>query len=513
MWKNKATIVSFLPHLFWVGVFFCIGYQQRTQYQPIFRETDKSLVAGGRMLDSFNQDYLNYLKKYLIKHKKLAKPIKKKIQEVNHRTEAMLQYLKQEDEMLSNKAIFWNNQKVNEIADNVSQFYEDILTIYEETISDSLVKEDKPFIVNRIKGLKLETEIVIKENSFLFEKESSQSDSSFQRKKITTKQVAIQSIFNRLAFEIKEARNMVNFKIGDLSFIFCGLNINPFFPIMKITKGYCKIGEEHKMTVAWGSFSYLRDNYITEKPFFLTVNNTVISFDANYIGRYAEPTTTTGKHTLHLKAQVYNPKAKKNEQAESTFEYTVAEKPLIIRTPLQTVLYKGIQQPIYFRGLDETILKVSSAGGKITAKKGDYFITPYTEDSLEVILETKEETRIFVFKVKPLPYPIATLSNKISDGTVSIAAFQELSRQPLGLIFKDLEGKVSAKITNFTLTKVSGSADIIETPNTGNKLCAAARNLVQTAKKGDIFVYENITVQIAGEATERVLAPLIFKVE
>ena len=63
MWKNKATILSFLPHLFWVGVFFCIGYQQRTQYQPIFRETDKSLLEGGRMLDSFNQDYLAYLKK------------------------------------------------------------------------------------------------------------------------------------------------------------------------------------------------------------------------------------------------------------------------------------------------------------------------------------------------------------------------------------------------------------------------------------------------------------------
>lgn len=132
----------------------------------------------------------------------------------------MLQYLKQEDEMLSNRAIFWNNQKVNEIADNVSQFYEDILTIYEETISDSLVKEDKPFIVNRIKGLKLETEIAIKENSFfILRKKEDSHIALFSRKNITTKQVAIQSIFNRLAFEIKESRNMVNFKIGDLSFI------------------------------------------------------------------------------------------------------------------------------------------------------------------------------------------------------------------------------------------------------------------------------------------------------
>lgn len=158
----------------------------------------------------------------------------------------------------------------------------------------------------------------------------------------------------------------------------------------------------------------------------MTVNNTAIFFDDSYIGRYSEPTTITGKHTLYLKAQIYNPIKDKYESAESTFEYTVAEKPLIIRTPLQTVLYKGIQQPIYFRGLDETIQKVSSAGGKITTQKGDYFITPYAGDSLEVVLETKEETRIFVFKVKPLPYPTATLSNKISDGTVRFLLFRSL---------------------------------------------------------------------------------------
>lgn len=86
MEKQSNHPLLFCRTFFGWGFFFCIGYKQRTQYQPIFRETDKSLLEGGRMLDSFNQDYLAYLKKYLIKHKKLAKPIKKKIQEVNHRT-------------------------------------------------------------------------------------------------------------------------------------------------------------------------------------------------------------------------------------------------------------------------------------------------------------------------------------------------------------------------------------------------------------------------------------------
>jgi flagellar biosynthesis chaperone FliJ len=513
MWKNKATILSFLPHLFWVGVFFCIGYKQSTQYQPIFRETDKSLIAGGRVLDSTNRNIYKGIQEGLIYNPTLFKAMDKGFKAVKNRADIFIHYLEKEQEKLKNNPIRYRTQQNDSLSMEIDKFCDDMGAIYVQFLSDSIIdyqrRYTKKVITERIEGLSSYLKRIDNDNYL----EELNSRKQHIRKQLNTDPMRVCSFLNKYKIFAKNVENELYNKIAEYPYTACDVICGRFFPIIRATKSYSKIGEEHNIIVALASSNHYYYCILEEKPVLFAVNNAPIPFKPYDLNYFSETPTTTGKHTLDLKAQVYNYKTKKYESAETTFEYTVAEKPLTIRTPLQTILYKDIQQPIYFRGLDETIQKVSSAGGKITTQKGDYFITPYTEDSLEVILETKEETRIFVFKVKPLPYPTATLSNKISDGTVSIAAFQELSRQPLELVFKDLEEKVSAKITNFTLTKISGSADIIEMPNTGNKLCATARNLVQTAKKGDIFVYENITVQIAGEATERVLAPLIFKVK
>ena len=513
MWKNKATIFSFLSHLFWVGVFFCIGYKQRTQYQPIFRETTESFKISSVMLDSsytmLDTANLNFCKHY----RDLRKPLRLGFRRIDSVALSFINYLDFVETNVQNNPIYFQKQQQQDLENKTTQFYERLLSAYENVLLDSMVKKRQYFTDERIKE---RIKYLAMEIAFSWEKKEKKNNIVYlisEKKWALMNQSVLISTLNWLKFNAKNAKNSAKWKLeGEL----CGCFCDDFFhsyPVFSNYKSYIKANEEQKVTIGCGGLGFLYDFQQIYLPVTFSVNNQPINFERFYIAKFTEATTEIGKKTLYLKAAIIDPQTKKERIAESTFEYTVAEKPLIIRTPLQTILYKGIQQPIYFRGLDETILKVSSTGGKITAKKGDYFITPYAEDSLEVILETKEETRIFVFKVKPLPYPIATLSNKISDGMVSIASFQELSQQALGLIFKNLEGKVSAKITNFTLTKVSGSADIIETSNTGNKLCATAQNLVQTAKKGDIFVYENITVQIAGEATERVLAPLIFKVE
>ena len=75
----------------------------------------------------------------------------------------------------------------------------------------------------------------------------------------------------------------------------------------------------------------------------------------------------------------------------------------------------------------------------------------------------------------------------------------------------DFEAK--CKIDGFTITRVPKRQDPIQNTNRGGTYDAKTQRLVQAAKPGDTYYFDNIKARCPGDAAGRKINSMIFKIK
>ena len=176
------------------------------------------------------------------------------------------------------------------------------------------------------------------------------------------------------------------------------------------------------------------------------------------------------------------------------------------------VLYIGVENPIHLElvGLQpkEVIVELSGGSGQIEKIDSiNYMVTVSQPGDVRIRLSDDGFTKEFLYKVKPVPDPVARLSNK-AGGSMGSGEFR--AQGGLGAFIDDFDFDCKCLIQGFNLTKIGRRQDPVEVTNVGPRYSSQAKRLIQTAKPGDVYLFTNVRARCPGDQAGRPINSLAF---
>jgi gliding motility-associated protein GldM len=288
------------------------------------------------------------------------------------------------------------------------------------------------------------------------------------------------------------------------------IKFDAFEPVISAPKSYVIKGERYKADIFLSAFSTS------------SAGNTRIFVNGSSIpvkdgrGAYEVTSSRLGENKFNVDIRVVNPLTKEEKSYKKEFIYEVGERSVAISADKMNVFYIGVDNPISVSaaGISSNELRVdiNGGGGSLTRTGTNTFNVKVSTptDDCKILVNGGGMTASKQFRVKRIPDPIAKLGNK-ADGDIGNGEFKV---QP-GLIawLENFDFDARCEIQGFTLVKVSKREDPVEAINPGGRFDSRAANLVQQAKPGDTYYFENVKARCPGDNAGRKINTLVFKIK
>ena len=116
----------------------------------------------------------------------------------------------------------------------------------------------------------------------------------------------------------------------------------------------------------------------------------------------------------------------------------------------------------------------------------------------------------FAFRVKRIPDPVARLS-KSSGGAMGNGEFK--AQGGVGAFLDNFDFDAKCVIQGYNLTYVAKRQDPVESVNGGARYNAKSKRLIDRAKPGDIFYFDNVKAKCPGDSAGRKINSMVFKIK
>jgi len=310
-----------------------------------------------------------------------------------------------------------------------------------------------------------------------------------------------------------DAKNAEAFAVGELTGLVGGKEIvfNKFFPVINAKKAYVIKGEKFEADISLGAYSA----DIPPENIRLTVDGARKTVGKDGVAKYTVTTNSTGKKTIKLSATVTNPLTGEKSSSSKEFEYEVGVRSASVTADKMNVFYIGVENPVSITvaGASSNQVKASCSGGgcNITGSGGKYTVkvTKPGETTVNVSGGGLPNTP-FKFRVKRIPDPVARLG-KADDGSMGNGEFRA---QP-GVIpwLDNFDFQAKCKIDGFNVTRVAKRSDPIQKVNRGGTFNSEVKRIINMAKPGDKYYFENIKARCPGDAAGRKINSLNFTIK
>ena len=289
------------------------------------------------------------------------------------------------------------------------------------------------------------------------------------------------------------------------------VEFDAFFPVVQAEKAYVIAGEPFKAEISVGTYS----TQINPEDINISVNGQRLEVGDNGRAQYTAGTSTTGQKTLNMQVSVRNPLTGEVTEGDGTYTYEVGRRSVTVTADKMNVMYIGVDNPISVvaAGISSNELRVSGSGGGLqltptgTGKYTARVSTPGTA-TVSVSGGGLRPTN-FEFRVKRIPDPIAKLGN-LDDETVGNGTFKAQRGVIAELQGFDFDAR--CEIAGFTLIYAPKRKDPIPVTNPGAAFSSEARNLVNQAKPGDAYYFNNVRARCPGDRATRKINPLVFQI-
>lgn len=238
------------------------------------------------------------------------------------------------------------------------------------------------------------------------------------------------------------------------------------------------------------------------------------------VAKYSSTPGGVGKQTVKATATIKNPLTGEVKTVSGTFDYEVGERSVAVSADKMNVFYIGVDNPVSVSaaGVSSNKLNVgiSGEGGGSISKVGS------TNYIVKVTRPTKAGDFCYVtanadgladkkpFRVKRIPDPVARLSNK-ANGSMGTGEFK--AQAGVGAFLDNFDFDAKCLVSGFTLVRVPKRQDAVREDNDGPRYNAKCQGLVNQAKPGDVYYYEDVKAKCPGDATGRPINPLVFNIK
>ncbi|HRI00520.1 MAG TPA: GldM family protein [Saprospiraceae bacterium] len=322
---------------------------------------------------------------------------------------------------------------------------------------------------------------------------------------------ACQPIFTKFINDAKASENAVlnhfSKKLGGTDVV-----LDKFTVISSPKKNYVIKGEPFETTISLAASTSKSTN--TKVSLSVNGSGLPVNNDGEAVWKTTPGDVGVKKYTAV--ANVTNPVTNKTETYKKEFEFEVGERSCNVAAEKMNVFYIGVDNPVSVSaaGIPSAALQVSATGGGINLSKvggAKYNATVTTQGEATITLSGGGlQATAFKFRVKRIPDPVPVLSGKrggaIGNGEI---------KAQTGIIpmLEGFDFDARCSIQSFTTIRVAPRQDAEIGQNEGGRFSGKSVELINKARPGDRYLFEDIKARCPGDAAARNIGSLNFKVQ
>lgn len=236
------------------------------------------------------------------------------------------------------------------------------------------------------------------------------------------------------------------------------------------------------------------------------------------IGTFSEKPSTVGEKKYNVSISVRNPATGQTDVVKKEFSYEVGQRSVAIQLDKMNVFYIGVPNPISVSaaGVPSAQVKVSGSGGGINISSaggaGKYTVTVNTPGEATITISGGGVSQSFPFRVKRIPDPVPRLGGKITNkgGTMGNGEFKAQGGMSAMLDGFDFDAKCD--VVGFELNYVAKRQDVITKTNNGARWNSEVSSLIEKAKPGDVYYFDEVKCKCPGDAASRNIGGITYKI-
>ncbi len=321
---------------------------------------------------------------------------------------------------------------------------------------------------------------------------------------------AVLPIFSKLKNDAKSTESAVlNYfleKCGGESIVF-----DKFRVVSSPKKSYIIKGEKYESDI------FLSASSQNIKGMSVTVGGSSLPVKEG-VAKYTATAGSTGVKKYTATISITNPVTGEKTTERGEFEYEVGERSCNVAAEKMNVFYIGVDNPVSVTaaGISSNALKVNGSGVTLRpgSSRGKYVATASRPgDATITVSGGGLKATNFKFRVKRIPDPIPVLGagpNK-TGGAMGNGEFK--AQQGLASILENFDFDAKCKIMGYSLTRVAKRQDPVENSNAGARYDSKSKRLVDAAKPGDVYYFDNVKTKCPGDSAGRKLPSVVFKIK
>jgi gliding motility-associated protein GldM len=327
----------------------------------------------------------------------------------------------------------------------------------------------------------------------------------------TFKQMPLASVFPLLTKyqnDMKSSESaVINFLVNQVGLT--SFKVDNFIPISSALKSYVIEGEAYAADISVGATS----KSITENMS-IRVNGTPLKV-TDGIGIFKTSTSGTGIKRYKVDISLKNPTTGKQETFSKDFEYEVGRRSVTVTADKMNVFYMGVENPlsVVAAGVSSNDLRVSASNATLTPNGPGKFIAKVSGGGGVAKLTISGgglNPTSFDFRIKPIPDPVAKLGGSTGGdiGNGVMKAQQGIIAELAGFDFD-----ARCEIAGFELVYVPKREDPMVVSNPGPAFNAESRGLLNRAKPGDAYYFNNVRAKCPGDLAGRKINSMVFQIK
>lgn len=303
--------------------------------------------------------------------------------------------------------------------------------------------------------------------------------------------------------------NYLSSKVGGKEIV-----LNKFKVVSAAKKSYVIRGENYEADIflgaAAGSDSRTGIN--------ISVGGRSLPVDAEGVAKYTVPAGGVGIQKYNATISVTNPVDNTTQTFTEEFEYEVGERSVSVSATKMNVFYMGVDNPVTVSaaGVPSNQVNVSmsgAGGGRITGSGGKYTVnvsSPTRKDEFAyIVVSAPGLTERREFRVKRIPDPVAKLSSSMG-GAMGAGEFK--AQRGLFAVLENFDFDAKCEIMGYRVVRVPRRQDPMPATNRGGPYGGDAKGIIDQAKAGDTYYFEDVKAKCPGDAQGREINQLVFKI-
>jgi len=284
------------------------------------------------------------------------------------------------------------------------------------------------------------------------------------------------------------------------------IKFDAFAPAVSAEKSYVIQGEKYAADIFLSAYSTSADNVS------ISVNGSSLPVREG-LAHYEVTGSGLGEKSYNVSINVKNPLTGENKNYSKEFKYEVGQRSVAVSLDKMNVFYIGVENPISVSaaGVSSNDVKVNGSGVNVANKGGGhYIITASTPGEASLTVSGGGASSTFKYRVKRIPDPTPMLGARHRSKAMPNGEFK--AQGGIAAVLENFDFDAKCDIVGFEMTYLPKRQDPISRPNGGARWNGDVQEMINKAKPGDSYFFDDIKCKCPGDAAARNLGGMAFKI-